>query len=137
MADTNFRGPVWGAVQPLIHAYIDAVVTSQTNSEIYEYTVEANNDFYAMSAQAYATGAGSVAATVDIKAAGVSILTAPITLVTNAPVTTNIAIDSGETNGKKIPAGTSITVLANTGATTAPADVTVVLVGYRRSLVTP
>ena len=137
MAQTNFRGPVYGAVQQLIVAHIDTVVTSQTNAEIYEYTVETQADWYGMQVQGYAAGAGTVATTIDVKDDGTSILSAPITLSTGGVTSQTITADSGEDAGKKIAAGSAITIIAATGATTAPTDITVVLVGYRRSTVTP
>lgn len=137
MAQTSFSGPVYGAVQQLIVAHIDTVATSLTSAEIYEYTVETPNDWYAMSVQGYAAGAGTAATTIDVKDDGTSILSAPITLSTGGVTSATVTADSGEVAGKRIVAGSAMTIIAATGATTAPTDITVVLVGYRRATTQP
>ena len=131
MAQTSFSGPVYGGQQLLVSLHKDTVATGQTDLEIFELDVPTDEDWYLTHVRTYCDVAGAVAATLDIEDDTVSVLSAAITLVADDSVSTAIAADTGE-RGKRVAAGSNLTIDATTGATTAPDDITVHIYGYVR-----
>ena len=128
-------GPLYGASRILAQVSRSSVATSQTGLELYEVTVPATEDWQATRAEVYCTVAGSAAATVDIKDDGTSVLPSVITLTANAPAQKAVTADASEDivdGGKNIAAGSAVTFLITTGATTGASEVTIALHGYAR-----
>ena len=131
MGITRFSGPVYGALGILATAHTTSIATSASAAEFYEVTVPASEDWYVTSAQAYCTNQGN-AATVDVQDDGASIFGAAMTLVTNGPSTGGTITNDQTEEGKKIAASSAVTFKGTNGITTAAANVTVVLYGWRR-----
>lgn len=132
MGRTNFSGPVYGGKAVLASFSRSTVATDQTDLEIFEVNVPADEDWYITGVRAYCDGAGSAAATLDVEDDGASMLDAAITLVSDDEVVTDLDADSGEDAGHKVEASSVITVDATTGTTTAPTEITVQIEGFRR-----
>jgi len=127
-------GPDYGAKALLFCGSVGALATGTTNAPITSVTVPATEDWYPTEWDAFATGAGSAAAVVTLLS-GVSALQSgkTLTLVANTPVAATFTPGSGEDEGVKVAAGTVLAAQASTGTTTAAANVTVRVWGYRRS----
>src|SRR5688572_31960564 len=118
MAKTSFSGPAYGAQGLLVSVHKDTVATGVTDGEIFELDVPADEDWYITHVRTYCDVAGTVAATLDIEDDGTSILAAAITLVADDSVSTAVAADAGEFSGKRVAAGSVLTIDATTGSTT-------------------
>lgn len=132
MSKSAVSGPLYGAQQLLFTVHKDTVATGQTDLEIFEIDVPTDEDWYVTHVRTYCDVAGTVAATIDIEDDTTSILSAAITLVADDSVSTAVTADAGEYSGKRIAAGSNVTVDATTGATTAPDDITIHVYGYIR-----
>lgn len=132
MGRTSFDGPVYGALGILAQMYVDTVAVSQTDLENFEVTVPADEDWYVTRIYAYTTLAGTAAATVDVEDDTVSLMSANITLVTNASTQGTLSPAA-----PRIAASSAVTFDVTTGATTAPLDITVTVEGYRRYIGAP
>lgn len=137
MARTEYKGPVYGAITVLSSVSKDTVAISQTDLEVFQMDVPADEDWFVTRVSAYCDDAGTVAATVDVEDDGVSILSSVITLVSDDAVERAITADPGEDEGKKVAAGSVLTVDVTSGATTGPSDITVTIEGYRRKIGAP
>lgn len=132
MGLTSFSGPAFGAKTLLFSVHKDTVATAQTDLEIFEIDVPTGEDWHLTNVAVYADVAGSAAATIDVEAATTSVLSAAITCVADDNAVATVATDAGEFAGKRVAAGTAITVDITTGTTTAPEDISVHVYGFIR-----
>lgn len=131
MARTGHDGPDYGALGILAHAVSNPAV-SQTDLEIYETTVPADEDWYVHRVHVWCDTAGvTPTATVDIEDDTVSILSSAMTLVADTPVIGTLAVAD-----TRVAASSALTFDITTG-TTAPTLVHIVAEGWRRFIGTP
>lgn len=136
MGLTEFSGPVYGAIGILAIANLDPIGPSVTDSEIFQIDVPSDEDWYLTRVAAFCTDQGNAGA-IDVEDDGASVLASSLVLVTGDSVEVAIVADSGEDMGKRVAAGSSLTVDATVGATTPATDVTVTIEGYKRKIGAP
>lgn len=136
MGRTEFSGPVYGAVGVLAVAHIDSIGPSVTDTEIFQIDVPSTEDWFITRVAAYCSNQGN-AGTIDVEDDTASVLSASITLATADSVESAVAASAGEDEGRRVVAGSSITVDATVAATTAATDITVTIEGYRRKVGPP
>ena len=136
MGRTEFSGPVYGAVGVLAVAHIDSVAADSTDLEVFQIDVPATEDWFITRVAAYCGNQGN-GGTVDVEDDGASVLTANITLATADSVESTPTTTSPEDEGRKVAAGSTLTVDATDGATTAISDLTVTVEGYKRKIGAP
>ncbi len=134
MGTTRFSGPVYGAKNVLFSVSRTAVVTAQTALAVLEIDVPATENWGICEVHAFCTGAGSAAGLVNVKTGTTAILATNITLVANDDVVGVAPVTSGEDEGYIVASSAVLTVVVTTGTTTAVADLTVNVIGYRRSV---
>ena len=137
MGRTSFSGPVYGGVGLLHVVAKDSVATAQTDLEINEVRLPDDEDWFVTRVQAYCDDAGSAAAALDVEDDGDSILSGALTLTSDSSVVSVPTTDPGEDAGKRVAAGSLLTVDITTGNTSGPADVQITIVGYRRYVGAP
>lgn len=132
MARTRFDGPLYGARGILLQVYKDSVDTGQTDLEIFEIAVPADEDWYVDRVHVYCDARGSAADNIDVEDAGTTILSGNVTLVADADTAGTLS-----SNPYRIAASNAVTVDATTGNTSGAADITVTVEGWRRYIAAP
>lgn len=136
MSTGTSKGPFMGASTVLATAYRATVAAGSTGLEVFQIDLPTDEDWYVTRVAAYCSNQGN-GGSVNPKGGGVALLAAPITLVTADSIEATPTPDAGESAGKRVAAGTSLTVEATDGATTAIADLVVTIEGYKRKVGAP
>lgn len=129
MALSGVSGPFKGGyvVQQVAKNGVIATTDNTANTEFWEWTVPAGSGITIVNVQAYASIAGTPAATVNVRDNTTSVLSGAITLIT-----TSAAVGTLSTaTGVKVAGGRSLNaVFSYGGTTTAPSEVSVTLMYY-------
>ena len=136
MSTGTTKGPFMGASTVLATAFRGTVAANASNLEIFQIDLPADEDWYVTRVAAYCSNQGN-GGSVNPKGGGVALLAAAITLVTADSIESAPTTDAGESAGKRVAAGTSLTVEASDGATTAIADLVVTIEGFKRKIGVP
>lgn len=136
MGTLRYHGPVYGAKSLLATVTRASVAANASALELLQIDIPSTEDWYITEVYAYCTNQGN-GGTVDVKDDAVSVLPAAVTLASNASAKQTCTADGGEDEGKKVAGGSSLTVNASDGATTAIADLVVHVMGYIRKADTP
>lgn len=131
MGITRVSGPLYGAKSLLLMAAASSVATGG-ESEIFEFDVPADEDWYITNVNAYCTACDSSAATCNIKDDGTAIMSA-VTFVADDNAAGTITATAGEDEGKAVAGGSALTFLVTAGNTTAVADVHISVHGFIRA----
>lgn len=126
-------GPDYGAKALLAVVQAGTVATGATNAVVGKVVIPSTEDWVITDWQAYAANQGSNAGVLTLLAGAAAVQASKtITLVTGSPVAVSFTADAGEDEGTTVAGGSTLSVQAATGNTTAVSEVTVQITGYRR-----